>query len=673
MKARFLAGLVLLAAASLAAAQQPQTQTAPISAINAKYANGVAPGYAPAAGSGLTLNLGGGTAFCSGSVVTYAASTLTMNASTTNYVYLNTAASCVPAVKTSTFTSSDIPIAEVVASESAITGITDVRTPFIQPSSGGGGGGGVQYNSTSTVNYFYGDSRFIVDTDCNTDGSLAGSVSSYAISGGTGTFQYSAWTPLTAGQVLQFYGFTGGNTFLNGQNVTVSATGLSSSQFEGAVSGTGSATAAGSFGCTYNWPRTAAALPFFNGHGTVVAGGISDATLSTLISDYTANVHPSSPAVTGNPGYLFIQVGTTDIGGGTSAATMEADFQTLWADAHVDGWQIVQTTILPGNFGVGCGSNCVSTWLAVNVWLAEQSKGAATATGQYWDSFVDTAAVLSDNENVSSNFYRSDNVHLNNSGTAMAAAQTNAAMAAQGSNVQAFLPCSEYYYFGYACLGSGVNLFTGQQMILAPTGTINPIFDWRCTTCSSGEGDFTIAAINNAGQILPYWTLNGSNVMLLYQNAGSVAFAGYRNWIYAWNVSAPDTGLSAPNPGEVDCGNGTLGDTSCTFKAHEIDVDSCVGCSGGSGIGDIQITLPTTAIGANSCTSAATATMTGLTTTMAFSTAFATNPNGVTGWGANGGLVVTLWPTANTLNWSVCNQTGSSITPGAMTLNVGAQ
>jgi hypothetical protein len=65
--------------------------------------------------------------------------------------------------------------------------------------------------------------------------------------------------------------------------------------------------------------------------------------------------------------------------------------------------------------------------------------------------------------------------------------------------------------------------------------------------------------------------------------------------------------------------------------------------------------------------------MTGLATTSAFSTAFATNPNAVTGWGASGGLTFTTFPTANTLNWSVCNQTAASITPGAMTLNVGAR
>lgn len=92
-----------------------------------------------------------------------------------------------------------------------------------------------------------------------------------------------------------------------------------------------------------------------------------------------------------------------------------------------------------------------------------------------------------------------------------------------------------------------------------------------------------------------------------------------------------------------------------------------------TGITNVQVTLPTTAIAANSCTTPSSVAMTGVTTTTSFSTAFATNPNSVTGWGALGGLTFTAWPTTNTLNWSVCNQTGASITPGAMTLNVGAR
>lgn len=95
--------------------------------------------------------------------------------------------------------------------------------------------------------------------------------------------------------------------------------------------------------------------------------------------------------------------------------------------------------------------------------------------------------------------------------------------------------------------------------------------------------------------------------------------------------------------------------------------------AGSGGIANVQVVLPTTAITANTCTTVTTVTMTGVTTTSTFPTAFATDPSGVTGWGAVGGLTFVAWPTADTLNWKVCNVTAASITPGAMTLNVGAK
>lgn len=125
--------LTIMLCALSASAQQPQTQTAPISSINAKYVNGVAPGYAPTAGSGITLKVGAGTANCSATIVTYVGGTLAMTASATNYVYLDTSSNCAPAVKTTAFSSSDIPLAEVVTSPSAITSISDVRTLFSAP------------------------------------------------------------------------------------------------------------------------------------------------------------------------------------------------------------------------------------------------------------------------------------------------------------------------------------------------------------------------------------------------------------------------------------------------------------------------------------------------------------------------------------------------------------
>jgi hypothetical protein len=117
-------------------AQQPQAANtppvAPIFDVNAKFIQGVAIGYAPTAGSGLTLNLGPGTSFCAGAIVNYGptSGTLTMANSVTNYVYLDGSGGCVPAVSTSIFTCSTFPIAIVPASGGVITSITDVRTLF---------------------------------------------------------------------------------------------------------------------------------------------------------------------------------------------------------------------------------------------------------------------------------------------------------------------------------------------------------------------------------------------------------------------------------------------------------------------------------------------------------------------------------------------------------------
>ena len=138
MKSFFAIFTLLFASAMIA--QQPASQTAPLDDRNVKYVNGVAPGYWPTAGSGLSLTVSAGTVNCSGTIHTYIGGTLTMTASTSNYVYLNTAASCVPATKLTPFTSSDIPIALVVTGSSTITSITDDRSMFQVPGSGSSSG-----------------------------------------------------------------------------------------------------------------------------------------------------------------------------------------------------------------------------------------------------------------------------------------------------------------------------------------------------------------------------------------------------------------------------------------------------------------------------------------------------------------------------------------------------
>src|SRR5579875_977779 len=113
--------------------QQPQAPSGtPIYSVNAKYVNGMAPGYWPTAGSGLTLQLSAGTAYCGNHPlpVSYPGGSLALTASTTNYVYLDPANNCSPAASASAFTPGKIPIAVIVTNATSITSITDVRTWF---------------------------------------------------------------------------------------------------------------------------------------------------------------------------------------------------------------------------------------------------------------------------------------------------------------------------------------------------------------------------------------------------------------------------------------------------------------------------------------------------------------------------------------------------------------
>ena len=81
--------------------------------------------------------------------------------------------------------------------------------------------------------------------------------------------------------------------------------------------------------------------------------------------------------------------------------------------------------------------------------------------------------------------------------------------------------------------------------------------------------------------------------------------------------------------------------------------------------------LATGAIGSAACTAAQTDTATGTLTTDAIIASFNGDPTGVTGYVplTTGMLTVIPYPTAGTVNFKVCNNTGASITPGAITLN----
>lgn len=85
-----------------------------------------------------------------------------------------------------------------------------------------------------------------------------------------------------------------------------------------------------------------------------------------------------------------------------------------------------------------------------------------------------------------------------------------------------------------------------------------------------------------------------------------------------------------------------------------------------------EATMLTVAIGANACAaSEVSAPAIGVLSTDVVSMSFQSDPSTVTGYGSGAadGLVVYGYPGSDVVLFKVCNVTGTSITPGAMTIN----
>jgi hypothetical protein len=83
------------------------------------------------------------------------------------------------------------------------------------------------------------------------------------------------------------------------------------------------------------------------------------------------------------------------------------------------------------------------------------------------------------------------------------------------------------------------------------------------------------------------------------------------------------------------------------------------------------LTLNTTAVSSATCGTVQTATATNTATTDVVLASFNGDPTAVTGYVplTTGMLTIITYPTANTFNIKICNNTSASITPGAITLN----
>lgn len=126
--------------------------------------------------------------------------------------------------------------------------------------------------------------------------------------------------------------------------------------------------------------------------------------------------------------------------------------------------------------------------------------------------------------------------------------------------------------------------------------------------------------------------------------------------------------------GEPAAGKCKIGFVGTTLNKH-CEGGSLTSLEGGSGdvveIAAGTAALGTSAISSGACATVVTSSATGVATTDVVSWSPNADISGVTGYApvTTGALIIYPYPTANNVNFKVCNPTSSSITPGAVTLN----
>jgi hypothetical protein len=265
---------------------------------------------------------------------------------------------------------------------------------------------------------------------------------------------------------------------------------------------------------------------------------------------------------------------------------------------------------------------------------------------------------------------------------------------------------------GYALIGSndsaalaGFNAFEGDEIKAALIGAAdsssggsllqygNTGFGGPYTYYATSGGSFSAPTDSTngdeAGQFYPVFYYNGSwvsgqtryaFVIPDVTNPDSLFAALSGHWQFetasADQALATDSNnyvISLPFHGDgsdvqLSDGTGAPGDVAI-FDSDGNVTDG--GTAYAQTIASGAASLGTGAISSGACASAVTVSATGVASTDTISTTFAADPTSTTGYepSTNGMLTIIPYPTANNVNFKVCNNTLAPVTPGAITLN----
>jgi hypothetical protein len=170
--------------------------------------------------------------------------------------------------------------------------------------------------------------------------------------------------------------------------------------------------------------------------------------------------------------------------------------------------------------------------------------------------------------------------------------------------------------------------------------------------------------VTTNGVILNGQTSNGTIPACATPANGCQIVVIKANGTTSWDMSAP--GAQGPA--------GATGPPGATGAAGATGPQGATGAGGSGGSATLvngTAALGVSAIASGACAAVVTVSATGVATTDDILADFNADPTSTTGYSpsANGMLTIIKYPAANNVNFKVCNNTGASITPGAITLN----
>lgn len=173
-------------------------------------------------------------------------------------------------------------------------------------------------------------------------------------------------------------------------------------------------------------------------------------------------------------------------------------------------------------------------------------------------------------------------------------------------------------------------------------------------------------------------TINGSATLVINQNQGCTIVSDGTNWQISTCTAVGASGSGTVNSGTSGqlayyASSGTTVSGSNLGTGVLTALGTNLSAAGGvtSTIASGTSALGTSAISSGACATVVTTSATNVATTDVILAGFNGDPTAVTGYAptSNGMLTIISYPTANNVNFKVCNNTTASITPGAITLN----